>query len=169
MRPIHFRIHKLMIVVALIAINLAVLRALFASRRVDVLIGGALLWATLQVGIFRAIGNRNRSRPFWLGFMGFGSIATLSFLAVVYLPQSVAGSVWNGYLVRVEGLVGPIFEASALRNGHPLIHELLFVAVLAMEWVVPLVLAALAGGFLARRFGKRPIEEPEAAIGTTAA
>lgn len=163
MKAIRFRISRLMIVVAVVAINLAALRILFMSRRVDVLFGGGLLWATLEIGVFRAIRDRNQSRSFWLGFLGFGSIATLSFLAAVLLPQSVVGSIWRGYLVQADGLFEPVIEASSRRNGHPAVHEILFVVALTMEWLLPLVLAAVAGGFLTRRLSSGLGRKPESA------
>src|SRR5690242_12651080 len=60
MKLIRFRINRLMIVVAVVAANLGVMRALFASRRVDILCSGAVLWSVLQVGVARIVRRRGR-------------------------------------------------------------------------------------------------------------
>ncbi len=59
---VRFRISRLMIVVAVVAINLALLRALFLTRRVDFLFGGEVIGIVLQVGVSRALRRRGRAR-----------------------------------------------------------------------------------------------------------
>src|SRR5262245_7604919 len=80
-KSVRFRIKNIMIVVALVALNLGAFRALFATRQVDLLLGGELLFGALQFGAARAIKNHDRRRLFWLGFVGGGAITTFSFLS----------------------------------------------------------------------------------------
>ncbi|MDB5349920.1 MAG: hypothetical protein JWN86_1167 [Planctomycetota bacterium] len=154
MKPIQFRINRLMIAVALVAANLAALRVLFQSRRIDVLFGGALLWVLLEIGVLRAIRDRRGSRSFWLGFVGFGTIATLSYLAAVYFPQSVVGMMWRGYLFRAEVMIARAFESSYKRYGIGALHEEIFAVADILVWVLPIVPTAIAGATLTRRARK---------------
>jgi len=151
MTPPRFRIRRLMVVIALIAVNLAVLRALFVTRRVDLLIGGSIVWVAFEVGVLRALRRPGRQRRFWLGYLGFGALATLSFLVAVWFPESWPASVWKGYLLRSNDLLEQLIMGSAQRYGYSLAHELLFVVGFALQWVLPLVLVAVAGGVLTRR------------------
>jgi len=48
MKPIRFPMHAVMTWVALVALNLGVGRILFSSRRVDILIGGAMIWIMVE-------------------------------------------------------------------------------------------------------------------------
>ncbi len=148
MKPIRFHISRLMIVAAIIAVNLAAVRVLFQSRRGDVLLGGALLWALLEVGVFGAVRNRGRRRPFWLGFVGFGAVAALSCLAAARRPHSVAASPWTRYMGWSAELIERTLEASYRRNGNALLHEILELTAFSAYWVIPILITAVAGGLL---------------------
>ena len=150
MRPIRFRLDKLMIWVAVIAINLATLRFLFATRSLVVLAGGMMAWIMIQVGIFQALRNRRGKRPYWLGFASGGSIAVLSIVSTNYLPSSDEGSIWGTYFVAVEVLFERAEPWLARLLGNGAIEEIAGVFLYSVAWFLPLWLAALAGGHLCR-------------------
>jgi hypothetical protein len=105
MAPIRFRIHRLMFWVAFVAVNLAVFRSLFSTRSIDLLGAGLMTSILLQVAAFRAFRNQGRGRSYWLGFVGGGAVAALTYLEARSYPYSVWGSVWRTYLIAAEGLL----------------------------------------------------------------
>ena len=149
MRPIRFRINRLMIIIAVIAFNLGVFRILVLTRHIDIVLGGGFVWAMLAIGTYRAIRNHNQRRPFWLGFVGFGAIATSSLVAATYFPQPVAGLAWEGYLIQFDGVIQRIVGALFLTNKYQLAHELFVLAMSVLVWILPIVFVAVLGGFVA--------------------
>ncbi len=100
MPAIRFPIQRLMIWVSVAAINLAVFRALFSTRKIILLAVGMLVFLLFQVGFFRAIRNRKGARPYWLGFTACGGmIAMLSLIWAEFAPGGV-GEVILGTLLR---------------------------------------------------------------------
>jgi hypothetical protein len=149
-------IAALMTVVGIVALNLSVLRALYATRRVDFLLGGAVMSVLWQVAVFRAFRTSGRSRLFWAGFAGGGTLAALSLIAAYYFPHSLMGILWWGY----GDLVGGWLEGLVLRlapgfgfNG--VVMELTFVLLVTASEFIPIILAALLGGLLTWPIGKR--------------
>jgi hypothetical protein len=150
MKPPHFRINRVMIWVAVTALNLAVLRALFASRRVDILGGGAMIWIMLQIGVFRAIRYRGQGRSYWLGFLGGGTVAMLSYLLASSFKQSFLWMFWKGYLGVVVGLVERV-EAKLIQDfGYNAMVEVFIALLYPVAWFIPILLAALVTGLLTR-------------------
>lgn len=151
-----FTIYKLMVGVAIVAVNLAVFRALYGSRRIDILVGGAAVWLVLQVGIAFALRAGGRNRPCWLGFVAAGLLASLTLIAARYSPGSVFGRVWYGYGVVAVGFVSNERAQYAICRAIGNMWGELAVALLitAVEFA-PLVLAAGAGGLFARLASRR--------------
>ena len=142
-----------MAIVAVVALDIAVARAVFASNT-QLLIGGALPCVALQWAAFSLFRSRGRARAFWLGFMVGGSMITASFIwamlfpevlgvtrtgAVVKTPGSSLYAVWAGYGRFIGDRIGPIPNPFG-------VVPIVFRAIL---WSVPQVTIALVGGFMA--------------------
>jgi hypothetical protein len=147
MPAIRVPIRRLMIWVSVAAINLAAFRALFATRNNVLLAVLMLAFLMFQLGIFRALRNRRGSRPYWLGFIGGGSIALLSIISTDYVPEGIGGTIWNPYFQAV----GILIEESEpwftwMFGTEPNLDEL----ILSFCAFLPLLIAGFAGGRLGR-------------------
>jgi hypothetical protein len=159
-----FKIASLMMVVAFVALNSAIVRLLFATRRMDVLVGGILLSLLLQWAILRAYRQSGRKRAFWAGFLGGGLAATLAAALATAYPRSAIGMMWGKVMISVLLPLGRILEAVAEWTNNAILTELLGVAAeVALIWIAPAVLAGLFFGILARRFGTRTTPQPKVA------
>ncbi len=162
MRAIRFRLDRLMIWVAVAAVNLAAFRVLFATRNIAYLAGGMIAWIMIQAAIFRAIRNRRGKRPYWLGFAAGGSVATLSMASISYHPGAMDGSIWMLYngalqilLERAEPWIARLFGTGGT-------DEVAFLLLDLAASFLPLWLAAVAGGHLFRMLFTR--RDPQAAM-----
>jgi hypothetical protein len=88
MRLPRFSIGRLMIVVGLIALNLAAGRVLF-SIEPWLLIGVAPTGLALQFAVFRLILSRGPARAFWAGFLAAGLLAAWSLVGAMLFRTSV--------------------------------------------------------------------------------
>jgi hypothetical protein len=169
----HRSVAKLMVVVAVVALNLAIARVLFAYNPV-LLVGVVLSGLALQAAGFLLTRSRSRIRPFWLGFLAFGSMAMVTVIwamvfapnvgivhdpntgkeVMVKLPGSLMWTLWSTYFKSVFTYLA----------GH--LHfnlDPLGVAA-ALIWSLPQFLIAVIGGWLCRlvagRHGRRPANGP---------
>ncbi len=154
MKAVRFRMDRMMIWVAIIAANLAVLRALYSTRNIPVLIGGTIVWLTLQWATFRAIRTSGRSRAFWLGFLGGGVVGSLMLAGGMAFPVSLLGRA----LVPYWEISFEIIERSEPwfdRTIGPVASELVAVLLLGLAAILPVVVAAGAGGAASRLLSGR--------------
>jgi hypothetical protein len=161
MKRLRFRIRNLMIWVAVAALNLGVTRALLASRHLDLLLGGTMTSFMLQIGVCRFLRSGGRRRSYWLGFVGGGSIATISVVAALFFKRSVLWGIWSGYSYAVGGLLERLQLMYIRAFGYDAILELGLVIVRALALLLPLLVAACAAGSLAFRIGetRRPMSD----------
>lgn len=156
MKQGRFPIRTLMTRVAFVAVNLAVLRALYSTRRIDLLVGGFAFWTALQVCGSMALRRRGRARAYWVGVVAGGVIGALTLIVAASLPGSFLGAAWKSYVVAADGL---LFNDRTV----DLIIEIIgtgwldLADALALTGIVffPLVLAAWVGGLSARLIHKR--------------
>lgn len=79
MRMPRFTITRMIILIGVLAVNLAAGRTLY-SERPDLLLGIAFSGVAIQFGLFLAIRGRGRKRAFWLGFVLSDAVALASFI-----------------------------------------------------------------------------------------
>jgi hypothetical protein len=151
-------ITKLMLLVAIIAANLAVGRVLGAYHPI-LPVAIALIGLALQAGAIALIRSRGRSRAFSAGFLVFASMAMISVIwafvvtsdvaigqnpstgemITMKVPGSLMWTIWSGYVEFVDAcLAGPLQI-----NLDPL------GILVAVIWSLPQLLIALTGGLLA--------------------
>jgi hypothetical protein len=150
-------IAKLMLVVAIVAANLAIGRVLAAGCPV-LPVAIALTGFALQAGAFALIRSRGRRRVFLAGLMAFGSMAMMSVIwAMVFapnvgiahdpstgkmitlkIPGSLMWTIWSGYVEFVETSVAEPLRISLDPMG---------IAAVVI-WSLPQFLIALTGGLL---------------------
>jgi hypothetical protein len=141
-----------MVWVAVVAVNLAVFRALYTTRRIDILVGGGVFWVALQVGAILVIRGCVRSRSFWQGFVGGGTIASFFFIAAFSFPKSAAGESWKAYLVVADRLLlNDKTQRMLARVFGNVWGELAEVLTFTAIEFLPLVLAALVGAICVHR------------------
>jgi hypothetical protein len=151
-------IAKLILLVAIIAANLAVGRVLGAYHLV-LPIAIALTGLAVQAGAFALIHSRGRRRAFLAGFLVFGSMAMISVIwALVFAPNvSIAQDPSTGKMIAIEipgSLMWTIWSGyvelvDACLAGHPQIHVDPLGILVAVIWSLPQFLIALTGGLLA--------------------
>jgi hypothetical protein len=158
------KLNRLMAIVAVIAIDIAAVRVLFACN-VNLPRGVSLIGVALQVGLYRLATSRGPARTFWAGFVASGLMAMSSFVldmihpvlswdAHVALPGTTPApgrwTVWSYYgQIAWIALQRLPYSASLLR-----VDGLLKVITL-LVFFLPQMLFACTGGLLARRiFGR---------------
>lgn len=144
-----FRIGQMMIVVGVLAADLGAIRAMVLGRRVELLIGGDVLLLASNLGVVFAVLRSGRARGFWIGSLWGGGIAAGSYLAGRSSPGSALGESWDRYQLRAEHLWWPLVESASRASGSAPV-ELLYVSMLTLTWILPIAVAALAGGILLR-------------------
>lgn len=167
MRPPRSSIAAMMAAIAVVALDIAVALAVFASNT-ELVIGGTLPCVALQCVVFRLLRRPGRVRAFLLGFAVCGSLITGSFLwamlwpevhgitrtgALVRMPDSPLYAMWMIY-ARLAGdwLCALLIDFSA--DPDPLGVGL--IAFRAFLWSIPQIVIALVGGVIAWRiFGVR--------------
>ena len=145
MKVPRFRIASFMVVVAIVALDFGMIRAMpvIGPQTSELLILGALPMANvLVVGLL--IGHwRPENRPFRLGFVLFGALALALFVALTRsfpLEMEMSVHAIGVYLVKTIGPDRPLLLVLA--------QTFAFLAIL----VLPQVVFALIGGFLSRKF-----------------
>jgi hypothetical protein len=82
-------LRALMVIVGLLAVDLAIVRAFWGSRH-NVLSGIALMVLVLNAGILCLIRTRGLARTFWAGFLLAGLLAAASFAWAATYPKASA-------------------------------------------------------------------------------
>ena len=144
------RIHRLMVVVAIVAMNLAVLRALFSTHQVPIILGGLALWLGFQIVTFRAVRSPGRSRTAWAGYTAAGVVMTMIYVTSYYAPHSLVGRACRSCSLLIAPPIMRLIEISMRRFGNSIVHELFVVLLLAAVWLMPFAVALVCGGYIAR-------------------
>ena len=90
MKPPRFSLSHLLVVVAVVAVNLTLLRRVFFGPNNEVILeaAGVILMANiLALGLYRILRCRGRGCPFTLGFVAGGLVAVIAHLACVRVFQ----------------------------------------------------------------------------------
>src|SRR4051812_13353628 len=113
-------IAKLIAVVAVVAVNLGVARALVASG-MWFLLATAVTGLAIQIAIVCMVRGRGYSRVFWSGFATCGLAAAVSCVWAMthnsHQHPSMAYRLWNPYVVFMAGLI------RRLPHGHEMFDE----------------------------------------------
>jgi hypothetical protein len=173
-KPLRLSIFKMMAAVGLIAVNLAAIRAAYLTNEL-LLIGIAPAAIALQFGLFVLLRSRGSVRAFWAGFLAFGSVAMLFFFLAMSHPRTVGiGRTSNGTFVRVETPGSPLWnvlEGYTSFVSNSIMHLPFVTGILesletsgempavgevipAVIYLIPQLLIALTGGFLALTIAK---------------
>ena len=148
MKVVRFRIARVMVGIAIAALDFAAIRAMLGYQETLLLVLGALPTANvLAIGML--VGQRRlRNRPFLLGFEAFGATALASFIAYdtlsFFFPAGYA--LLNWYLAPV---FVPLRKFIGQSGPFASVVEILGY-VFMLGW--PQVVFALIGGFLSRKF-----------------
>jgi hypothetical protein len=152
--------------IGVVGLDLGVIRALWPAY-LGMLLNCGLAVIFLQVALYLTLRLHGRARVFWLGFLAAGLIATLTLVWASFFPE-VVGLQYNARTgstvsIRTPGSVmfrlwGPYggFASRCVngvgrRLGHPAEDHLAPLAcALAVLWLLPQGLIALAGGLVAR-------------------
>jgi hypothetical protein len=128
-----------MIVVAIVSVDLAAARVLYAYHR-SLLPGVVLSGLSIQWGIFQLILGRPRLRLFWAGFVGAGALGCASLL----LPESRYWTTWYGYFLFAGDFLELVPGLAQAVKSDRRASLLIFTVVVSL----PQLLMGLAGGLL---------------------
>ena len=142
-------IAALMLVVIIVALNLAAARAIYMFEPWR-LAGVGPISLAIQAGLFYLIRSRGRPRQyaFWAGFEAGSILGLWSFLYVL-VPDSIVGSIWDAYAAVIDEFLRVNFGLPVL-NRNPL--DPVFLAAVAVFAFLPQVLMGLGAGGLALSF-----------------
>lgn len=132
-------IRTLMIVVVVVALNLAAARLFESSNRVrqSAIVSSGLL---LQMGTFRLLRCNSRARPFWTGFVSANGLA----FASLVLPASRYSTTWYVYFLMIGESIRFLPSLSHLvRTDYRVL-----VLVIAPVVLLPLLLISISVGLL---------------------
>ncbi|MFO0890018.1 MAG: hypothetical protein U0790_12875 [Isosphaeraceae bacterium] len=153
-------LRRMMIVVGVISINLAALRALISSRRPDLSIGALASLGVLQVGLSQVLAGRGHPRAFWLGFIAGSVLAIIPMLANIYTPQSFLAAPWlieDRFIhVPLEDVRNALFQSQSRQ-----VHLVTGSALLWTEFPAVVLLISVAAGRIALEIHRRrePFDE----------
>jgi hypothetical protein len=140
-----FRIAWAMTIVAVVAIDFAILRAMLDHPELSLAVLGFLPMVSVLV-VLKLIGQqRPQSRPFLMGFETFGVAALVLFLVLIAAPPGhrLIGSYLALSVLSLERIVGP---------DQPLLYDQIAYFVIAVMLGWPQVTFAMLGGLLSRRY-----------------
>jgi hypothetical protein len=135
-------IARLMVVVGIIALNAALLRAFFVQEMFS---GGILSFFALQAGLFCLLRSRGRVRRFWAGFEVSGTLAVMALFSCEFFPGSALSRLVMSYTDFIVDLVIfrlPFSTSYLLLDAH-------IDCFLAVVYFIPELFTALLGGLLA--------------------
>jgi hypothetical protein len=139
MKRARITLARLMIVVAVVAVELAAF--IFACRRVggDWVLGLPLTGVACQIGLLCAVLSRGLSRAFWTGFVVFGCAMMAHFAWGLYFWESAVNDPWASY---GDLAVGVIYDPQLLEAGEASPGNV----AMAVIWFLPQLAAACVGG-----------------------
>lgn len=157
MRVTRFSVSRLMVLVGIIALNLAAARGLAASSE-DLMVGVIPTVLVLQVALFCLIRTRGRRRAFWVGFLMAGLLAVLSLVGANQFSGSLAlatDAVTGGTRIVVYDAYFGCKQMDAIWTAYVdtvvqwFPNLPVYPLVDAVVLLIPQMLAALIGGLLA--------------------
>lgn len=154
MKTQRFSVARLMGLVALVAVNVAVLRLLYSSRHVELLVGGSFLWLLLQWNLLRIVRSRGAARRSWIGFLAGMGVAASSQLLAQRFPASPVGTLWLGYFQAAEPLALRAYPVAARLCG-PVVAELALLGLVILLGLLPIICAALIARLAVRAVDER--------------
>jgi hypothetical protein len=152
-------IAKVMAVVAIVALNVTVARALW-DHNPESLIGVAISGLAVEAACLSLVARSRRHRAFWLGFCLLGALAAGSFVSgqslppeliavrevggqVRYLNVSAISSVWMTYGAFVSVQLESVFVKLGLSTD---LSPVAVVSIRAVVWSFPQLFLAMVGG-----------------------
>jgi hypothetical protein len=171
-----FSIAKLMVIVGIVALNIAATQFWSPSSEPSLFTGRFLTSIALQVGLLCLIrSHRTRFLPFWSGFEAFGLAAAITSVYIDFLSpaDSQLFNLMDLYLFSTYNIFNNMFVSinypyfrSSLTNS--LLPDNSFMSNFMFEAIsfLPQLFIALIGGFLTsltiRRWGRRhdPVATP---------
>ncbi len=159
MKVMRFSIARLMILIAILALNIGLARVVYLVDP-ELLLGAALPCFLLQWAIYSVARGRDRKRAFWFGYFLVGSLITTSFFwALVYQPSigidpitkrilvtskgSLSYQIWSNYIDWIEERLATVLPASVTASSWFVPPVIILVS------AAPQILSALAGGLAA--------------------
>lgn len=147
--------NRLMLLIGVLAVNLAVMRELVLSENLLIILDGFVLWSGLEIATFCSFIQKGRQRAFWVGFVFMGAISSIFYLASLAFPSSIPASLWENTVgIHAESIRRTI-EVSGKGNSNAalrsfyfcfgLLHELL------LSWLLPIGGLSILGGLAARQ------------------
>jgi hypothetical protein len=166
MRIIRLSIRTLMAIVAVVAIELAVGRAVLEYEP-DLFVEIVLNALTVQLAVFLLIRSRNCKRAFWIAFAASSVVAAISCCYALSVgSDSLVGLVWFEYLGRAQECTGVEVFVSGFKIPlrPPTAYEVfVHAAQMALIFYLPQLAIALFAGlvtlflaWLAQLFRRRP-------------
>jgi hypothetical protein len=139
MKRARITLARLMIVVAVVAVELAAF--IVACRRVggDWVLGLPPMGVACQIGLLCAVLSRGLSRAFWTGFVVFGCAMMAHFAWGLYFWESAVNEPWASYGDFAVGVIETSpWAPQLLSDGGDV--------AMAVTWLLPQLAAACAGG-----------------------
>jgi hypothetical protein len=135
----------LMAVIAILALDLALIRVALAYRGPDLAAVYGPIALASQIGLLIAARRPPGRRSFWVGFVS-AAVCVLAGSALIELarPGPVV-DLWVGYVALLDSLFGRLPRLGTSNPDHGLLHF----AVVALFFFPAQLLLAIAGGILA--------------------
>jgi hypothetical protein len=149
MRPYRTSIARGMAWVAIAAVNLAALRALYAAD-MELAMGLGFMALAVQFGGFQAIRRRGHCRAFWIGFVLAGLAAMGSFVWCSLSLESPAFLVWSVYTKYANRFLNEITGVWSSYNSNQVLNHFVMVMMLSLVWFLPQLIIATIVGLMAR-------------------
>ena len=134
---------RLMVVVGLIAVEIAVARSLYLLN-VELALGLALMGLASQFGLLRAIRDRGSARAFWSGFVVTSLAAMGAFAWGACFEDSGLFRLWDVYTGLADEVLAAIPHAPSFYDGGG--NDLAIGVAAAVAWFLPQFLASIIGG-----------------------
>jgi hypothetical protein len=113
MKRTHITLARLMVVVAVFAVELAVLTVAFRNDESELTRGLPPTGLACQIALLCAVLSRGLSRAFWTGFVVFGCATMATFVWAMCFTESAANDAWASYMENAMLAISSIPNESA--------------------------------------------------------
>ena len=165
MRSRRLSIGLMMAAIAVLAVDLALVRFALAYRGPDLAAMYGPIGLASQVGLVFALRGPAARRRFWYGFLAGGVVALLGSAWLELARPRAVVDLWVAYLARLDSLFGRLPRLGASNPGHELLHF----AIVASFFVPAQLLLALGGGVLSSALGSMGLRQSGAVTSDRAA
>ena len=153
MKRARITLARLMIVVGVVAVELAAFAVAWRNEAVDLALGLAPMVLICEIGLLCAVLSGGRWRAFWTGFVVFGCAMTATYGWALCFQESAASDAWVSYNELV-------WDALSSMPDDPRWRVVSVEATEAIIWSLPQLAVACAGGVVGYlvsrlRFGVR--------------